>query len=76
MTYSQPKSSPSAQSDANKLHLPIWGFVGVAIAIFISYPIAMWRVSQMEKFKGFHVIGVDERYQPLPKPPLSVPLKK
>ncbi len=76
MTNFQPKLSTSVQSKTGKLHLTVWGLVGVAIAIFASYPIAMWRVSQMDKFKGFHVIGVDERYQPITKPTFSGSVKK
>lgn len=63
----QPQLPTSARSDTGKLHLTVGGFVGVAIAFLVTYPIAMWRVSQMEKFKGFHVIGLDQYYQPIPK---------
>lgn len=41
-----------------KLHYIVLSFVGVFALIAASYPIAMWRVSQMEKFKGFHVKSV------------------
>lgn len=38
-----------------KLHYIVLSFVGVFALIAASYPIAIWRVSQMDKFKGFHV---------------------
>ena len=40
---------------AKEMHKIVWGGVGVLILFFVTYPIAMWRVSQMEKFRGSHV---------------------
>jgi hypothetical protein len=74
MENSQPQASNTVPS-IGTLHLTVWALVGVAIAIVVTYPLAMWRVSQMEKFKGFHVIGVNERYEPIPKPLISKTVK-
>ena len=40
---------------AREMHKIVWGGVGVLTLFFVTYPIAMWRVSQMEKFRGSHV---------------------
>jgi hypothetical protein len=37
------------------LHKYVWLLVGVFSLLAATYPTAMLRVSQMEKFKGFHV---------------------
>jgi hypothetical protein len=33
----------------------VWVSVGVLTLFFMTFPIAMWRISQKEKFRGFHV---------------------
>jgi hypothetical protein len=40
---------------AREMHKTVWVGVGVLTLFFVTYPIAMWRVSQMEKFRGSHV---------------------
>jgi hypothetical protein len=40
---------------ARKMHKIVFAFMGLFAAIAVTYPIAMWRVSQMDKFRGFHV---------------------
>ncbi|MEG3921104.1 hypothetical protein QUA34_18260 [Microcoleus sp. POL10_C6] len=37
------------------MHKIVWVSVGVLTLFFMTFPIAMWRVSQKEKFRGFHV---------------------
>jgi hypothetical protein len=37
------------------LHKYIWLLVGVFSLLTVTYPTSMMRVSQKEKFKGFHV---------------------
>jgi hypothetical protein len=38
-----------------QMHKVVWVFVAVFVAMAITYPISMLRVSQEAKFKGFHV---------------------
>jgi hypothetical protein len=40
---------------AREMHKIVWVGVGVLTLFFVTYPIAMWRVSQKEKFLGSHV---------------------
>ena len=40
---------------AREIHKIVWVSVGVLTLFFMTFPIAMWRVSQKEKFRGFHV---------------------
>ena len=40
---------------AREMHKIVWVSVGVLTLFFMTFPIAMWRVSQKEKFRGFHV---------------------
>jgi len=40
---------------AREMHKIVWVSVGVLTLIFTTFPIAMWRVSQKEKLRGFHV---------------------
>ncbi|MEK0177854.1 hypothetical protein [Microcoleus anatoxicus] len=40
---------------AREMHKIVWVGVGVLTLFFVTYPIAMWRVSLMEKFRGSHV---------------------
>ncbi|AFZ04719.1 hypothetical protein Osc7112_0077 [Oscillatoria nigro-viridis PCC 7112] len=37
------------------MHKIVWVSVGVLTLFFMAFPIAMWRVSQKEKFRGFHL---------------------
>jgi hypothetical protein len=37
------------------MHKFVWGCVGVFTLVCVTYPIAMWRVTQMEKFRGIYV---------------------
>jgi hypothetical protein len=37
------------------MHKIVWVSVGVLTLFFLTFPITMWRVSQKEKFRGFHV---------------------
>jgi hypothetical protein len=40
---------------AREMHKIVWVGVGVLTLFFVTYPIAMWRVSQKEKFRGSHI---------------------
>jgi hypothetical protein len=40
---------------AREMHKIVWAGVGVLTLFFVTYPIAMWRVSQKEKFLGSHI---------------------
>ncbi|TAG89526.1 MAG: hypothetical protein EAZ09_24085 [Oscillatoriales cyanobacterium] len=40
---------------AREMHKFVWGCVGVFTLVCVTYPIAMWRVTQMEKFRGIYV---------------------
>ncbi|MCL1464929.1 hypothetical protein [Argonema galeatum] len=40
---------------AREMHKYVFGFIGVFIAIAVTYPLAFLRVSQNQKFAGFHV---------------------
>ena len=46
------KNKPIA---AREMHEIVWVSVGVLTLFFVTFPIAMWRISQKEKFRGFHV---------------------
>ena len=46
------KNKPSA---AREIHKIVWVSVGVLTLLFVTFPIAMWRISQKEKFRGFHL---------------------
>jgi len=46
------KNKPIA---ARKMYKIVWVSVGVLTLFFMTFPIAMWRMSQKEKFCGFHV---------------------
>jgi hypothetical protein len=38
-----------------RMHQIVWSLVAVFTACAVTFPIAMVRVSQMEKFKGSHL---------------------
>ncbi|TRU33752.1 MAG: hypothetical protein EWV50_19790 [Microcystis aeruginosa Ma_MB_F_20061100_S20] len=40
---------------SGKMHDIVWILVGVFGLFAITFPLAMWRVSNMEKFQGSHV---------------------
>ncbi|MEG3846429.1 hypothetical protein QT971_04140 [Microcoleus sp. herbarium19] len=40
---------------AKEMHKIVWISMGVLTLFFVTFPIAMWRVSQMEKFRGSQV---------------------
>ena len=40
---------------AREMHKIVWVSVGVLTLFFMTFPIAMWRVSQKEEFRRFHV---------------------
>jgi len=46
------KNKPIA---ARAMHKIVWVSVGVLTLFFLTFPISMWRISQKEKFRGFHV---------------------
>jgi hypothetical protein len=46
------KNKPIA---AREMHEIVWVSVGVLTLFFMTFPIAMWRVSQKEKFRSFHL---------------------
>lgn len=41
-----------------KLHQIVWILVGVFTLFAGTFPVAMWRVSQMDDFRGYHVKSV------------------
>lgn len=41
-----------------KLHKIVWILVGVFTLFAGTFPLAMWRVSQMDNFRGYHVKSV------------------
>lgn len=47
-----------------EMHKYVLGFVGVFLLIGASYPIALWRVSQHEKFAGLHVKSFTDAGKP------------
>jgi hypothetical protein len=40
---------------AREIHKIVWVSVGVLTLFFLTFPIAMWRISQKEKFPGFYL---------------------
>jgi hypothetical protein len=40
---------------AREMHKIVWVSVRALTLFFMTFPIAMWRVSQKEKFRGFHL---------------------
>ncbi len=40
---------------AREMHKFVWVGVGLFTLVCVTYPIAMWRVTQMEKFRGIYV---------------------
>ncbi|NJK48081.1 hypothetical protein HC931_07765 [Candidatus Gracilibacteria bacterium] len=40
---------------AQKMHSIVFALMGVFGLMALTYPIAMFRVSNMEKFQGYHV---------------------
>jgi hypothetical protein len=40
---------------SRKMHDIVWLLVGVFGLFAITFPLSMWRVSNMEKFQGSHV---------------------
>jgi len=46
------KNKPIA---AREMHKIVWVSVGVLTLFFMTFPIAMRRISQKEKFRGFHL---------------------
>ncbi len=62
---------PLKPMPAKEMHKYVWGFVGVFFLIAASYPISFWRVSQEQKFAGFHVKSfTDEGKTKLPSDPV------
>jgi len=57
---------------SRKMHDIVWILVGVFGLFAISFPLAMWRVSNMEKFQGSHVKSLVVEGENAPK---SLPLK-
>ncbi len=48
----EPKNKPLP---AKEMHKIVWACVGVLTLCFVTYPIAMFRVTQKEKFHGIYV---------------------
>lgn len=38
-----------------EMHKIVWILLGVFSLFAVTFPTALWRVSQMDKFKDFHV---------------------
>ena len=49
---------------AQEMHKIVFTLVGVFTLIVVTYPIAMFRVSDMEKFRGYHVKSLTLEYTP------------
>ncbi|MBS9383399.1 MAG: hypothetical protein HEQ24_03880 [Dolichospermum sp. BR01] len=52
------------KTSGRELHKYIWVLIGVFSLLAVTYPTSMMRVSQKEKFKGFHVksLPVEGKY--------------
>jgi hypothetical protein len=52
---------------ARELHKYVWGLVGVLLLAIVTYPIAMNRVSQTEKFAPYqsHLKSLTLEYKPV-----------
>jgi hypothetical protein len=57
MTLPIEPQPPSPKS----MHRIVWSFIAIFVACGVTYPIAIARVSQMEKFKGSHVKSLTEK---------------
>jgi hypothetical protein len=44
-----------------RMHQIVWSFIAVFTACAVTFPVAMMRVSQMDKFKGSHIKSWTER---------------
>jgi hypothetical protein len=53
---------------AKEMHGIVFALIGIFALFAATYPIAMWRVSQMDKFRGDHVKSLPDN---LAQPPLS-----
>ncbi|MGK7945801.1 MAG: hypothetical protein AB4058_15170 [Microcystaceae cyanobacterium] len=53
-SISSPKPRPIP---AKQLHKIVFGFLGVFTLFVVTYPLAMLRVSRMEKFRSFDFHG-------------------
>ncbi|MCP2730172.1 hypothetical protein [Limnofasciculus baicalensis] len=47
--------SPTRLTSVREMHKIVWILLGVFTLFAATFPTALWRVSQMDKFKGFHV---------------------
>lgn len=47
--------SPTRLTSVREMHKIVWILLGIFTLFAATFPHACWRVSQMEKFKGFHV---------------------
>jgi hypothetical protein len=47
--------SPTKLTSVRKMHNIVWILLGVFTLFAATFPTALWRVSQMDKFRGFHV---------------------
>lgn len=56
---SNSKQSPVSPLEMHKI---VFILLGVFVACGVSFPIAMWRVSRMESFPGFHVRSLTLEY--------------
>ena len=62
---------PLKPMPAKEMHKYVWVFAGVFFLIVGSFPISFWRVSQEQKFAGFHVKSfTDEGKTKLPSDPV------
>jgi hypothetical protein len=61
-------------SSLKSMHRIVWSVIAIFVACGVTYPIAIARVSQMEKFKGSHVKSLtDKGTAPHPLNAKSVP---
>jgi hypothetical protein len=52
-----------SMSTAQSMHKFVWLCLGVFALFVVTVPIAITRVSQMEKFKGSHVKSMTEEWK-------------
>jgi hypothetical protein len=62
-----PQTNRSSRISAQELHKYVWGLVGVFMAIVITYPMAMDRVSKQGKMIPYqsHLRSLDKEYKPV-----------
>lgn len=68
VTTPHPVKPTAKRVSAQDMHKIVLTLVGVFVLVALSYPIAMLRVANMEKFRGLHVKPLTATYQPVALP--------